>query len=144
MISSPQELLSHTNKGSACQYQSVHFKANREIKSKEQGQVIQTPCLLLNPKQLPPPTPPLLLLLKPTNTPTHTHTNTFPHFVWNSVSGCPFWLQPTVRLKGPPLYPSSPPLPCKETEGVKTANAGEDIVQTPPPALHLTLLCVSM
>lgn len=56
-MSGPQELLSHTNKGSACQYQSVHFKANREIKSKEQGQVIRLHVCCWIPSS-PPHTPP--------------------------------------------------------------------------------------
>lgn len=33
------------------------------------------------------------------------------------------------------------PLPNKETEGVMTKYAGEDIMQSPPPAPHLTVLC---
>ena len=45
-----------------CRCWSVHFKANGEIKSKEQGRVIENSCPLLNSKQ-PPPPPPLLLHL---------------------------------------------------------------------------------
>lgn len=40
-------------------------------------------------------------------------------------------------------HPTSPLLllPNKETEGVMTKYAGEDIMQSTPPALHLTVLC---